>query len=106
MFVDMLEGGQKVHQRKQYETYQDYYMASKYIGKAAIDNRIIVRGNGNEYANGLPVSMYADCYVQVAFGSGNEPNVSARVKRNQEYVIKVPTSLGAMTDATIYFFLP
>ena len=106
MFVDMLEGGQKVHQRKQYETYQDYYMSSKYIGKAASDNRIIIRGNGNEYANGLPVSMYADCYIQAAFGSGNEPNVSARVKRNEEYIIQVPSKLGTMDNATIYFFLP
>jgi hypothetical protein len=49
MFVDMLEGGQKTHQRKQYETYQNYYMSSRYIGKAATDNKIIIRGNGNEY---------------------------------------------------------
>lgn len=106
MFVDMLEGGLKTHQRKQYETYQNYYMASKYFGKAASGNRIIVRGNGNEYGKGLPVSMYADCYIQAAFGSGQEPNVTMRVKRNQDVTIRVPSTLGTMDNATIYFFLP
>ena len=106
MFVDMLEGGQKTHQRKQYETYQNYYMSSRYIGKAATDNKIIIRGNGNEYQDGLPASVYADCYIQAAFGSGQEPNVSMRVKRNQPITIDVPSSLGTMDNATIYFFLP
>jgi hypothetical protein len=81
-------------------------MSSKYFGQTASNNRIIVRGNGNEYAKGLPVSMYADCYIKAAFGSGQEPNVSMRVKRNQDVTIKVPTSLGTMDNATIYFFLP
>lgn len=106
MFVDMLEGGQKTHQRKQYETYQNYYISSKYIGKAATDNRIVIRGNGNEYQKGLPVSVYADCYIQAAFGSGSEPNVTKRVKRNEPIIIEVPRSLGTMDNATIYFYLP
>ena len=106
MFVDMLEGGQKTHQRNQYETYQNYYVSSKYVGKAAKDNQIIIRGNGEEYKNGLPVSVYADCYIQAAFGSGSEPNVSMRVKRNEPITIHVPETLGTMDNATIYFYLP
>lgn len=106
MFVDMLEGGQKTHQRKQYETYQNYYISSKYVGKAATDNRIIIRGNGNEYKKGIPASVYADCYIQAAFGTGSEPNVTMRVKRNEPITIQVPASLGTMDNATIYFYLP
>ena len=106
MFVDMLEGGQKTHQRKQYETYQNYYISSKYVGKAATDNRITIRGNGNEYKKGIPASVYADCYIQAAFGSGSEPNVTMRVKRNEPITIQVPDSLGTMDNATIYFYLP
>lgn len=106
MFVDMLEGGQKVHQRAQYETYQDSYISSKYAGNAATTNRIIIRGNGNRYQSGIPVSVYADCYIQVAFGSGETPNVSMRVKRNQPITIRVPNNLGTLDNATIYFFLP
>lgn len=106
MFVDMLEGGQKTHQRNQFETYQDHYISSKYAGKAATTNRIIIRGNGNRYQAGIPVSVYADCYIKAAFGSGEVPNVSMRVKRNQPITIKVPNDLGTLDNATIYFYLP
>ena len=105
MYVDMLEGGQKTHQRKQFETYQDYYMSSKYASNTR--NRITIRGNGEVYKNkSIPVTMYADCYIQAAFGSGNVPNVSMRVKRNETVEIKVPDGLGTLDNATIYWFLP
>ncbi len=107
MYVDMLEGGQKVHQRKQFETYQDDYMASKYVGNAAVKNRIIIRGEGERFTPGLPVSVYADGYIQAAFGYGSDkPNVSIRVKRNEPITIHVPDSQANLTNATIYFFSP
>jgi hypothetical protein len=52
------------------------------------------------------VSVYADCYIQAAFGSGETPNVTMRVKRNQPITIRVPDNLGTLDNATIYFFLP
>lgn len=106
MFVDMLEGGQKVHQRAQYETYQGNYISSKYAGKVATTNRIIIRANGNRYQPGLPVSVYADCYIQAAIGGGDEPNASKRIKRNEFVPIEVPRNLGNLTNATIYLYLP
>jgi hypothetical protein len=30
-YIKRLEGGKKVHQRNQYETYQEFYMNSKYV---------------------------------------------------------------------------
>ena len=104
MYVDMLEGGQKTHQRTQFETYQDYYISSKYASN--IENRITIRGNGNRYQAGIPVSVYADCYIQAAFGSGNTPNVTMRVKRNEPVLVKVPDNLGTLDNATIYWFSP
>lgn len=106
MFVDMLEGGQKIHQRAQYETYQDRYISSKYVGNTATTNRIIIRGNGNRFKAGLPVSVYADCYIQASFGTGDMPNVTMRVKRNQSITIRVPSNIGTIDNATIYFFSP
>jgi hypothetical protein len=45
-FLERLEGGKKIHQRKQFETYQDFYLCSKYIAgdhfqeTGAIDMRL------------------------------------------------------------------
>lgn len=104
MYVSMLEGGQKTHQRQQYETYQDNYISSKYASNT--ENSIIIRGNGDKLYMGVPLSVYADCYVQAAFGGGNTPNLSLRVKRNEPVIIKLPEDLGTIDNATIYFFSP
>lgn len=110
MFLPMHEGGQKTHQRAQYERYQDYYISSKYFGSTCKANDFILRGeddSGNVLQDitnvELPVTLYADCYIRGAYGTGREnPNVSKRCKRNTAYTIVSPIS--NIGDATIYLW--
>lgn len=106
MFTEMLEGGKKTHQRAQYETYQNYYISSKYFGIDCAQSFFTLRANSQTMLNHeLPVEVYADCYLQAAFGSGtSNPNFSRRVKRGEKAAIVSP--VANVNDATIYFFLP
>jgi hypothetical protein len=71
MYLPMMEGGQKSHQRRQYETYQNYYMSSEYYGNTASSSSIIIRGSGEgKLGYKLPVTVYSDCYIRAALGSG------------------------------------
>ena len=111
-----LAGGKKTHQRKQFEVYQEKYMSSEYQGITCLTNHIDIRGNdvpqgesSDQFVNKvIKIKMYADCYVQAAFGSGQNPNIGEngrgiRVKRNQE--VDVVSPIQNMNDATIYFYL-
>lgn len=104
MFLDMHEGGQKTHQRTQYETYQNYYISSKYFGSTCRSNNFVLRAEGADITDvELPVSLYADCYIRGAYGSGTDnPNLGMRCKRNTEIIIKSP--IENATDATIYLW--
>lgn len=110
MFLPMHEGGQKKHQRAQYETYQNYYISSKYFGSTCKANQFILRAEDDQdnatediTTVELPVTLYADCYIRGAYGSGTEnPNLSMRCKRNTNYTIKSP--ITEVTDATIYLW--
>lgn len=83
-FLEMLEGGKKTRQRQQFEFYQAHYMSSKYYGKLCSSTPLVVRGTGKGIKGKIiPVKMYADCYLKIAFGSGTNPNYSLRVKRNE-----------------------
>lgn len=104
MFLEMHEGGKKTYQRKQYETYQNYYISSKYFGSTCKTNMFTLRPNGNDLTSfRIPVSLYADCYIHGAFGSGTDnPNFSRRCKRNT--VVEMSSPINDATDATTYLF--
>lgn len=105
-YLDMLEGGKKTHQRRQYETYQEIYLATKYRSSAIYNknNSIYIRGNA-KYLDGtkpvIPVKMYADCYLVTEWAQEVQ---SQRVKRNTVVNIVAPHS--NMNDETIYWFAP
>lgn len=104
MFLPMMEGGPKTHQRRQFETYQNYYMSSKYYGKEASSSSIVIRGSGDgKLGYKLPVQMYADCYIQAAIGQGQEPNIKMRVKRNEVNYIECP--IDDLNNTTFYMYL-
>ena len=104
-FLSMLEGGKKTHQRHQYETYQEAYMSSEYGGTLCQSSRIDIRANGKDINTmEFPMQMYADCYIRIAAGSGNDANVRERYHRSQELNIKLPVT-GDANDMTTYFFL-
>lgn len=100
MFNSMMEGGQKKHQRTQYETYQDIYMSSKYFGVACSGSYSIIRGNGSGLLGyQLPVTTYSDCYIHAHVGSAKS---SQRVKRNEINYLKCPAD--NINNATVYFY--
>lgn len=104
MFLDMHEGGKKTYQRKQYETYQNYYVSSKYFGSSCKTNFFTMRPNGQDLSSfKIPITLYADCYIHGAFGSGTDnPNFSQRCKRNT--LVEMTSPIDNATDATTYLF--
>ena len=100
MFNSMMEGGQKTHQRAQYETYQETYMSSEYGGKDCTSSYMLVRSNGkNMLGYKLPVQTYSDCYVRMDTGSDTSVQ---RVKRNTNAYFECPTN--NLNNATMYFY--
>lgn len=105
-YLKRLEGGKKIHQRKQYETYQEYYMGSKYeagIGQSqteSIDTRLN-SGTGFNKDTTIPVTTYIDCYPRAAIG-GN--TAKKRVKRGEVYEIPVGSLVTTANDATAYWY--
>lgn len=103
-YLRRLEGGKKTHQRKQYETYQQYYLDSKYqTGLAGGSNLIDLRLNSKEElpeGTVTPVSMYIDCYVWTLIGG---QKTHQRVKRGQVY--NVPIKIVSANDSTCYYYL-
>lgn len=104
-FLDMLEGGKKTHQRKQFETYQAAYMSSKYMGTSCLNNFIMFRGEDAHTEAKFNMSMYADCYIQIDVGQQwvGPKGRGIRVKRNTP--IEIISPMQDMKDATINFYL-
>lgn len=106
-YIFMLEGGKKTYQRKQYEIYQQTYMSSEYQGRNCKGSAIEFRGNNPPEGQILPdkkitITMYSDCYINASIGSGDNPNVIQRVKRNEPFTIELP--VFDLKNATIYFY--
>lgn len=100
MFNSMMEGGQKTHQRAQFETYQDTYMSSKYFGTTCEESVAIIRGNGANMAKyKLPFTLYSDCYVRSEMGSSESV---VRAKRGSVYYLD--SAAANINNATIYFY--
>ena len=100
MFIEMMEGGQKSHQRKQFETYQDIYMNSEYRGSDTISSNLTIRSNGQGMLNApLAVEVYNDCYIHMDTGSNS---TMQRVKRNEKNFFRCPTN--NLNNATMYFY--
>ena len=95
-YMGMLEGGKKTHQRKQFETYQEKYIASKYTEGGST---IMIRGYGANVLNyAIPVTVYSDCYLRTNWG---QQRFNKRVKRGEVNNILCP--IDNINNATIYF---
>lgn len=108
-FLNRLEGGRKTHQRTQFETYQEFYMNSKYVAGAAFSDSASVEFRLNKNpseawntSNVLPISFYIDCYATAHLGG--QLRTSGRLKRGQIYNIPVGTMVEAPSDATCYIY--
>lgn len=109
-YLNRLEGGKKTHQRRQFETYQEFYMNSKYIAGipftdgASIDMRL----NSNPKTgiwnteNNLPASFYIDCYASCHFGG--QIRQSGRLKRGEIWGFPVGSMVSNPSDSTAYIY--
>lgn len=102
-YLDMMHGTKEL-QRKQYETYQEPYCASKYMSSGCTSDIITLRGyTPTDYGEGvapsgnLRITMYSDAYIVVKFGSNT---VRVRAKRGVETLIECP--IAKMNDTEIY----
>ena len=103
-YLPMMHGNKR-HQRRQFQRYQEKYMASKYGGSAATSDDLTIRGyTPTNWAGVKPdgtfhIVPYADTYVSVLYGSNP---VKVRGKRGQTYEVKCP--IAAMNDTEVYVY--
>ena len=72
-WLTFLDGGQKVHQRKHFETYEELYDASKYMSPLSTSNIVTLRGYtppagtwaGVQPKTEFQVKMYNKCYLTI-----------------------------------------
>lgn len=108
-YLDRLEGGRKTHQRTQFETYQGFYINSKYVASTDFSDSggLEFRLNKNpeeswDSNNVLPMSFYIDCYATIHLGG--QKKTSGRLKRKQIYNAPVGQMVEAPSDATCYVY--
>lgn len=91
-YLEMMNGSKK-QQRRQFQKYQEKYIASKYVGSTTTSDVITIRGytptnwTGVKPDGTFHIVPYADSYVDVRFGSNL---VRQRAKRGQTYTVKSP----------------
>lgn len=90
LFNEMMEGGQKKYQRKQFITYQSTYMSSKYYSGNFQSDHFWFRPTGTDlYGKQFPAVFYHDCYIHTDVG---QQRISARVKRNEIAAFTIPVN--------------
>lgn len=103
-YLPMMHGNKR-HQRRQFQRYQEKYMASKYTGTACTSDDMTIRGytptnwTGVQPDGTFHIIPYADTYVSVRYGSNP---VKVRGKRGQTYEIQCP--IEAMNDTEVYVY--
>lgn len=103
-YLPMMHGNKR-HQRRQFQRYQEKYMSSKYTGTTCTSDDMTIRGyTPTNWAGVKPdgtfhITPYADTYVSVRYGSNP---VKVRGKRGQTYEVKCP--IAAMNDTEVYVY--
>ena len=110
-YLERLEGGKKTHQRAQYETYQEYYLNSKYVAGTMFEQSTSADLRLNKDPSGvwdtnniLPMSFYIDCYSTIYLGG--QLKTSPRLKRKEIWNAPVGQMIGSPNDATCYIYGP
>lgn len=104
-FLTEMLNGRKRYQRRMFERNQELYMATKYFGKTATQDQIMMRFNNPEEYVVKPdftlyLTPYSDMYIGVKFGNVSATNF--RAKAGVEYT--VPYSVAADTaDITLIY---
>ena len=102
-FLTEMMNGRKKYQRRMFERNQELYMATKYFGKTATQDQIMMRFNNPESYVLKPnftlyLTPYSDMYIGVKFG--NVEAINFRAKAGVEYTI--PYSLDTADITLIY----
>ena len=103
-YLEMLYGT-KADQRRQFETYQEKYIATKYVGSVATSDTITFRAYTPQVWGGvapsdiITVTPYADMYIVIKSGSGQ---AKVRAKRGTAYPITCP--IDTLNDTEIYLY--
>lgn len=104
-FLTEMMNGRKKYQRRMFERNQELYMATKYFGKTATQDQIMMRFNNPVGAAISPdftlyLTPYSDMYIGVKFGNITPTNF--RAKAGVEYTI--PYGIAANTaDITLIY---
>ena len=108
-FLKRLEGGKKKHQRNQYETYQSFYIDSKYVtgnnfqDTGSMDLRLNYDASKEwDTDNKIPLTYYIDCYGSAKVGG--KIHQSGRMKRGDVYNYPIGQELANPKDATCYIY--
>lgn len=102
-YLEMMHGDKK-HQRRQFQRYQEKYIASKYVGTACTSDVITVRGYTPTNWSGVApdgtfhIVPYADTYVVAKFGSDIQ---RVRGKRGTTYKVR---TTATMNDTEVYVY--
>lgn len=104
-FFREMMNGRKRYQRRQFERNQEIYFATKYFGKTATADQIMLRFNNPVSAVvakdfTLYLTPYSDMYIGFSFYNGHKDNV--RAKAGVEYTINYPEGLEAADITLIY----
>ena len=106
-YLEMLEGGKKTHQRKQYETYQDSYITSLYNPENYEGTNVItLRSNGTlpsieGIVDTLDIVLYANGYIRSKVGSTE--SIPIRAKRGEQHSIQFSSETDmSLNNATFY----
>ena len=102
-FLTEMMNGRKRYQRRMFERNQELYMATKYFGKTATQDQIMMRFNNPETYVLKPnftlyLTPYSNMYIGVKFG--NVEAINFRAKAGVEYTI--PYSLDTADITLIY----
>ena len=104
-FLTEMMNGRKKYQRRMFERNQELYMATKYFGKVATQDQIMLRFNNPEEYVVKPnftlyLTPYSDMYIGVKFG--NVSPVNFRAKAGIEYPVYYST-LADTGDITLIY---
>ena len=96
-FLTEMMNGRKKYQRRMFERNQELYMATKYFGKVATQDQIMMRFNNPVGSTIKPdftlyLTPYSDMYIGVSFG--NVTPVNFRAKAGVEYTIPCSIESG------------
>lgn len=104
-FLTEMMNGRKKYQRRMFERNQELYMATKYFGKVATQDQIMMRFNNPVGATIAPdftlyITPYSDMYIGTSFGNVTPTNF--RAKAGIEYTIPCSIESGTADITLIY----